>query len=58
MNSQELYQKAYDCLYKKNDLPTALNCYNQIIEDFPDSDEAVYSKAQISNISMMKIDEK
>jgi len=50
-NSQKgLYKLAYDYHYKKCDPDEALLIYREIINDYPDSPEAEYSKQQINNI--------
>ncbi|TEB12894.1 hypothetical protein Psfp_03632 [Pelotomaculum sp. FP] len=50
MNPSELYKQAYNLHYKEGKSEEALTLYNQILNEFPSSKEATYSKSQISNI--------
>ncbi|MCM1565128.1 MAG: hypothetical protein FNP40_10845 [Dehalobacter sp. 4CP] len=50
MNPSDIYQKAYHLHYEEGDYKEALKLYNQIISEFPSSQEATYSKSQIKNI--------
>ena len=47
---KEMFSKAYDLHYKKKDYMTAYCIYNQIIETYPDSDEANYAATQMKNM--------
>lgn len=49
-SSKEMFTKAYDLHYKKKDYMTAYCIYNQIIEAYPDSNEANYAVMQMKNI--------
>jgi RNA polymerase subunit RPABC4/transcription elongation factor Spt4 len=49
-----MYKKAHDAHYKDEDIETANNIYNQIINRYPNSDEADYSKQQLENIEKKK----
>ena len=53
MDSKELYKKAYNLHYSKSDFSKAIELYQEIIKDFPESEEAGYSKNQIENIENM-----
>jgi tetratricopeptide (TPR) repeat protein len=48
--SSDLYKHAYALHYTSNNYDEALECYNQLINEFPDSEEAGYAKTQIRNI--------
>lgn len=54
MNANELYKKAYGLHYDESNYVEALKIYSQIINDYPESQEAGYSKAQIGNISKLQ----
>lgn len=52
MNTADgLYKEAYNKHYKSKQFLTAYNLYKEIIEKYPDSKEASYSKTQIQNLS-------
>ena len=53
MDSKGLYEKAYNLHYFKSDFSKAIELYQEIIKDFPESEEAGYSKNQIENIENM-----
>ena len=52
-NSKEMFAKAYDLHYKKKDYIAAYYIYEQIIEAYPDSNEAKYAATQIKNIEQI-----
>lgn len=58
MDSKELYTKAYNLHYSKGDFSKAIELYREIIKDFPESEEAGYSKNQIENIKNMSDSER
>lgn len=58
MSSADLYKKAYELHYTKNDYRQALALYNQIIAEDPNSPEAGYCISQIANIDAMSEEEK
>ena len=49
-STKEMYKKAHDFQYKKNDIDKAHFIYKKIIDEYPDSDEAIYAKQQINSI--------
>jgi tetratricopeptide (TPR) repeat protein len=53
LDSKELYQKAYDLHYKNNQFNKALELYDKIIKEYPESDESKYAQTQIENIKNM-----
>jgi hypothetical protein len=46
----ELYQKAYDLHYKRNDIAHACEIYTKIIDDFGTTDAAAYAAIQLQKI--------
>jgi len=50
MNSKELYQKAFELHYTVHDYERALELYEQILREEPNSPEAGYCKHQIAEI--------
>ena len=57
-NSQELYKEAYNFHYSFHDFSKAIELYKRVIEQFPESAEARYSRTQIENIENMSEIEK
>ena len=55
---KQLYEEAYDLHYHKHRFNEAVEIYKQIIDQYPDSPEAGYSKTQIGNIEKMSDMEK
>lgn len=53
MESSELYQAAYSLHYEKDDYDAAVAKYNEVIGQFPDSQEAGWAKTQLQNIDKM-----
>lgn len=49
-NAKTMYSRAYELQYKKKDYILAYNLYKQIIEKYPEMDEAKYAENQIKNI--------
>ena len=58
MDSKELYKIAYNLHYSDFNIEKALELCKQIIQDYPDTNEAGYSKAQIENINKLFDSEK
>ncbi len=50
MNPSELYQRAYNLHYNDDDIDAALVIYQQIIDEFPTSQEARNAERQMQNI--------
>jgi hypothetical protein len=44
------YAAAYQAHYSTRDLPVALQLYRLVLQSYPDSDEAAYSRVQIGNM--------
>lgn len=53
MDAKQLYDQAYKLHYMDEDPQEALALYNQIIEEFPNSQEAKNSKSQIEQAKKM-----
>lgn len=49
-SSKDMFAKAYNLHYKQNNYITAYCIYEQIINSYPDSDEAKYAAMQMKNI--------
>jgi hypothetical protein len=46
----ELYEKAYQLQYEKNDLATAIEIYSRLVKEFPDSNECGYAAIQLEKV--------
>ena len=51
----QIYKKAYDLQYKEKKLLEAGNIYQELINNFPDSDVSVYASLQLSKIQSNKL---
>jgi len=58
MMCQQTYERACNLHYKEHNLNDALEIYKQIIDEYPNSPEAGYSKSQITKIENMSESEK
>jgi outer membrane protein assembly factor BamD (BamD/ComL family) len=53
MDSPELYKLAYSLHYEKDEFDAAKEKYNELLEKFPNSQEAGWARTQIENINNM-----
>jgi uncharacterized protein YbjQ (UPF0145 family) len=53
MESETLFKSAYDLHYKQKNIEKALEVYNSILSQYPESKEAEYARNQIENINNM-----
>ena len=44
------YAEAYAAHYTRRDLPAALQLYREVVESYPDTQEAEFSRMQVRNI--------
>ena len=44
------YAEAYAAHYTRRDLPAALELYREVVESYPDTQEAEFSRMQVHNI--------
>lgn len=50
ISANESYKIAYEAHYKKKNLNMAYALYQQILENYPNTDEVKYAKQQLSNL--------
>lgn len=50
----QLYKKAYDLHYRKNDVEQAQRLYTELVQGYSDSDASVYASIQLSKIQAGK----
>jgi len=48
--ANRIYKEAYDAHYKMKNHPVAYALYNELVNHYPDSEEAQYAATQINNI--------